>query len=220
MMYLRSYLRSPLGPSLARGPSRMIMRLITLALFLAAWLAVAPSGSRSALGQAHLSPRGTELPSSEYLLKAAYLFNFAKFTEWPRPVFPGPGASLRLCVLGHNPFGAALKALDGRTIKGRPIVTEKIRDAADSRDCHVVFISAFENRHRDEDLITTAGRRALTISDSPGFARAGGMIGLMTVNDRIRFEVNLVSAAKYGLKFDVRMLQLADAVYRETASYR
>ncbi len=157
---------------------------------------------------------------SEYVVKAAFLYNLAKFTEWPASAFPEPAAPLHLCVLGDNPFSAALRALDGRTVNVRPLATRHVRDVRDLSGCHVVFVSATGSKRPFQDLNQVESQPLLTVGDSPGFARASGTIGLKIVDGRIKFEINVTSARRKGLWFDVRLLRLAGIVYAANARSR
>ena len=151
-------------------------------------------------------------PTNEYLLKAAFLYNFAKLTQWPESSFSGPRAPLELCVLGDNPFGAALGALAGRSVAGRPIATRRISYTEEAAGCHVVFVTGPWLPELATALESAADRPVLTVGDARDFAAKGGTISMKTVNDKVRFEVNLGVARRKGLRLDVRLLQLADNV--------
>ena len=151
-------------------------------------------------------------PSNEYLLKAAFLYNFAKLTQWPDSSFNGPKAPLQLCVLGDNPFGTALGALAGREVAGRPIEARKISYTEEAAGCHIVFVTGPWLPELAAALEWAADRPVLTVGDAQDFAKLGGTISMKTVNDKIRFEVNLGVARRSGLRLDVRLLQLADNV--------
>jgi len=149
--------------------------------------------------------------ASEYQLKAAFVYNFTKFIDWP-------GESVRsltfqICVLGQNPFGSELTQLtDGKVIEGRPVQVLIVTNYHLARSCQVVFISASENAHMKEILSALRGRSVLTVGDSQGFVDAGGMIELLVEDERMRFEVNLHAANEARLKISAKLLSLAKAV--------
>jgi hypothetical protein len=149
--------------------------------------------------------------ASEYQLKAAFVYNFTKFIDWP-------GESVRsltfqICVLGQNPFGSELTQLtDGKVIEGHPVQVLIVTNYHLARSCQVVFISASENAHRKEILSGLRGRSVLTVGDSQGFVDAGGMIELLVEDERMRFEVNLHAANEARLKISAKLLSLAKAV--------
>jgi hypothetical protein len=188
---------------------------------LAACLVIGGVPLRSAYGQGQERSATTSdeavtitlVPSTEYLLKAAVLYNFAKFTHWSNSAFDGPAAPLRLCVLGDNPFGAALPALDRRIVNSRPLITRQVSDTAGLKGCQVLFVSRSAQAAFPVPLDGVEAQLLLIVEDSADFARRGGMINLRTVDDRIRFEINLTSIRSAGLKIDTRLLQLADRVY-------
>ena len=119
----------------------------------------------------------------EYQVKAAFLFQFSRFVQWPPDSFSSADARLVICVLGVNPFGSALQEIAaGEAVQTHPLSVERRDRVEDLTDCHIVFVSG-----RDEDVTRQAlgylsGRRVLTVSDSDDFARRGGIIGLVTVD--------------------------------------
>jgi len=149
--------------------------------------------------------------ASEYQLKAAFVYNFTKFIDWP-------GESVRsltfqICVLGQNPFGSELTQLtDGKVIEGHPVQVLIVTNYHLARSCQVVFISASENAHMKEILSALRGRSVLTVGDSQGFVDAGGMIELLVEDERMRFQVNLHAANEARLKISAKLLSLAKAV--------
>jgi len=157
----------------------------------------------------------TAIPTNEYLLKAAFLYNFAKLTRWPDASFEGPDTPLELCVLGKDPFGAALDALAGREAAGRRLVTRRIFYIEEAAGCHMVFVTGTWRPELARALESAADRPLLTVGDAQNFARVGGTISLKTVDDKVRFEINLGVARHSGLRLDVRLLQLADSVFTD-----
>ena len=154
--------------------------------------------------------------SREYLLKAAFLYNFAKFTSWPTEVISGAGKPVRLCILGKDPFGAALESIEGKNIQQRPLVTIRIARVSDAEECQIIFIGSSEQERLRGILDYLRELPILTIAEMSNFARVGGIIGLKTVEDRIRFDINVDAANEANLKFSYKLLQLADIVSAET----
>ena len=152
--------------------------------------------------------------SREYLIKAAFLYNFAKFTDWPADAFATPDTPLTICVLGEDPFGAALDAIDGKEIKGRTVAIRRLADATGVDACHVIFISASETPRLAAIFQTLRGRPVLTVADIPDFARTGGIINLKTnKEDRIRFDINVGSAQQARLRMSSKLLSLAEDTF-------
>lgn len=152
--------------------------------------------------------------SREYLIKAAFLYNFAKFTEWPAAAFAAADAPLTICVLGEDPFGAALDAINGKEIRGRTVATRRLSDTTAAAECHVIFISVSEQTRLAGILESLRDRPVLTVADMPEFARTGGIINLKTNNeDRIRFDINVGRAQQAGLRMSSKLLSLAEDTY-------
>lgn len=196
------------------GAQRTRFAAVLLAFLVLVTGAIASMPARGAFAE---PPGETAMPSSEYLLKAAFLYNFAKFTQWPESAFHGPASPLSLCVMGENPFGAALSALQDHIINGRPLITRQIGNTQDLSGCHMVFFGASARQHPVEDLNPAGNLPILSVGDTPSFARSGGVISLKLVGGKVRFEVNLLAAQRSGIKLDVRLLQMADIVYNRFA---
>jgi len=144
----------------------------------------------------------------EYEVKAAYLFNFARFTEWPSPQ-EGP---IQLCLLGHDPFGSALSGLEGRPVQGRTMHVRRGIAVGDIPGCHIVFISDSEERRVPLDVRVANTYPVLTVSDIEGFTDSGGMIGLYLSDQRVQFDVNLAALRAANLKLPAQVLKLARQV--------
>ncbi|QQS55390.1 MAG: YfiR family protein [Candidatus Competibacteraceae bacterium] len=148
----------------------------------------------------------------EYAVKAAYLYNFAKFVEWPPEVFSATDSPLVICIAGDNPFGTALEALRDKVVEGRPVEVRHIPTATGLDRCNVVFIGRAEQRRLKTVLAELARLPILTVSDIGGFAQAGGMIGLFETEQRIRFNINIMAARQANLKLSSQLLKLATIV--------
>ncbi len=153
--------------------------------------------------------RAVERGASEYEVKAAFLYNFAKLTDWPPGSFAGDQAPLTICVLGDNPFGNAFNTIRSKTIKNRPAAVREIADVDAAGGCHVLFISSSEKPHVEAILGSLGKRNVLTVSDMKQFAASGGMIGFVMVDEKIRFEINTRASNRAGLNVSSQILKLA-----------
>jgi hypothetical protein len=153
------------------------------------------------------------LASDEYAIKAAFLYNFAKFVEWPERVFAQPQAPLALCVLGADPFGGELDTVvQGKSVQGRPVVVRRLDGLGAVSRCHILFVSSSERERFAEVLDVVAGRSVLTVGEDGEFARAGGIISFVLREQRVRFAIDAGAAARAGLRLSSRLLDLAEPV--------
>lgn len=173
--------------------SRLPACIRGLARGLAAWLVLAAP------------PAAVAQSISEYGMKAVLFYRLSQFVYWPREdKAPAP---LVLCVVGKNPFGASLNQLN------QGIGNIEVRIApADPGACHLLFISRSEAAGLDGWLARSDGRRVVTVSDIPGFARAGGMIELPLDGERVGIVINRRTAQKAGIEFNAQLLRLARVI--------
>ncbi len=167
----------------------------------------------AALGMAALllsTPMVCAEEAAEYDLKALFLYNIALFTEWPDGTLNG---SLPVCVLGNAPFGAALPALEKKSVGVRQLVVTRQPDRADLKKCRVLFISASEQGTLTELLATLQGSPVLTVMESAGSAQQGAMVNLSLDGKKLIFEVNLAAVQQAGLSISSKALRLAKKVY-------
>jgi hypothetical protein len=149
----------------------------------------------------------------EYQVKAAFLYNFAKFVEWPPIGFRDAAAPLQICVLGRDPFGQELRDITNeKTVNGRRLEVSDVLDVQQARTCHIVFISSSEKARLKQILDGLQGTDALTVGDTKGFAEQGGMINFVLENNRVQFEVNSKAAGQAGLKISSKLLSVAKLV--------
>ncbi len=151
----------------------------------------------------------------EYLVKAAMLYHFARFTKWPKDAFTDSDTPVRFCVLGQDPFGSDLDSLVSHQTQGRDIVTTRLRNVRHAKECHLLFIAESEEKHLQSILQVLAERPILTIADMDRFARLGGIINLKIRKETIRFEINTGLAQRVGFTFSSEMLMLADIISGE-----
>ena len=144
----------------------------------------------------------------EYRLKAAFLYNFALFTEWPADM----GSTLNLCVYGRDPFGEEIDALQGKPVGARRIVVRRVTSAEGLSGCQVVFIGNPAGDGIRGVLSTLRGATVLTVADAPGAARQGVALNMNLVNNKITFEANLTAVRAANLKLSSKLLSLATEV--------
>jgi hypothetical protein len=137
---------------------------------------------------------------SEYDVKAAFLFNFTKFVEWPPPAFADERSPLKLCVLGENPFGKTLRALTGEEVGGRRLLLTRPENLNNLESCHVLYVSRSERERLSQILAGVRNAPVLTVGDTPGFI------------DQVRFDINQEAAERAGIKISSRLLALAKHV--------
>jgi YfiR/HmsC-like len=150
----------------------------------------------------------------EYEVKAAFLFRFAQFVEWPPTTFKQLGEPFTYCTIGDDPFHGALeRTLDGKTIGQRTLRVEHLNAAGKIGECQVLFIGGSGGKKQIDQTLATAGTLPiLTVGEADQFAKNGGAIGFCTEANKIRFEVNLDAADKAGLKISAKLLALAKTV--------
>jgi hypothetical protein len=154
--------------------------------------------------------------ASEYQVKAAFLYNFAKFVEWPGDVFKDPSDPITICVVGEDLFGAILAtSVRGKTINGHNIVIRLLKPRQSLRGCQIGFISSSARKDLGSILLDLEGASVLTVGETKGFAAMGGIINFVIEQDRFRFEVNVDAAERAGLKISSKLLSLAKIVREE-----
>lgn len=171
----------------------------------AAWLSIVSGGLCALTGT------GAQAQSSEYDVKAAYLFNFGKFirVNGSRP----QRSTFDICILGHDPIGHTMDDIVAHeAIDGRPVRVLRLADASQGRSCDIVFMSAYESDNIREDLALLDDSSVLTVSDAPDFMALGGMIQFVLEADRVRFEVNLDAVDRAHLVLSSELLRVAAAV--------
>jgi hypothetical protein len=162
--------------------------------------------------------------SSEYLIKAGFIYNFAKLVEWPTTAFAQPDSPIIIGILGDDPFGATLdRIVADKKINGRGFVVKRLkwtRELKDLRDCNILFVSSSEREHMDSVVDAVKWLPVLTIGDVPGFARRGGIMNFTLEDNKIRFEVNVEAAKHADLTISSRLLTLARIVQQVAADGR
>jgi hypothetical protein len=181
--------------SLKRPAVRRLWRALAL-LLVAAGLA----GAGAAVG--------------EFQLKAAFLFHFPAFVEWPAAALPGDRAPFVIGVLGKDPFGATLDDMvRGESVNQHPLTVARYRDAGEIRDCQILFIPAAELSHLDAAVVATLKRHSvLTVTDADAQAPQGVIIALVKRDNKIRLRIDLQAARDSNLTISSKLLRPAEIV--------
>ncbi len=159
---------------------------------------------------------GQDEKPSEYQVKAAFLYNFANFVTWPAEAFSDSAAPLTIGILGPNPFGEALEQIvDGEYVDGRAIVVVQSDTVAELMTCQMLYVSLTDRQQLDRLLKRLEGKSILTVGEDAGFAERGGVIGFVSGEKRVQFEVNMSVADEVGLKISSRLQKVARALYRD-----
>lgn len=179
------------------GGSRLALRIIVGCL-----LTVGLLGTVSSAVQAQTS--------GEYQVKAAFLYNFAKFVDWPGEAFSDGSAPLVIGVIGNDPFGGALdSAINGKNIGGRRLTVRRLKWGQDLRSCHILFISSSERQRLPQIIQSLRGSSVLTVGDMGQFNQQGGMINFILEASKVRFEINSRGADQARLRISSKLLALA-----------
>ncbi len=149
--------------------------------------------------------------SSEYLIKAGFIYNFAKFVDWPATAFAQPDSPIVIGILGTDPFGNLIdRIVENKKIGARGFVVKRLKwgtDFKELKECKILFVSA-------SDL------PILTVGETPGFAERGGVIRFVLEDNRVRFEINVEAAHQADLTISSRLLTLARIIQQATTDAR
>jgi hypothetical protein len=152
-------------------------------------------------------------PPTEHQVKAAFLFNFANFVEWPPAALGPAGTPLKVCVIGADPFGEALDdAFRDQVVQGRKVQVVRGQTLDAMGQCHILFLPQSEQRRWTDLVKALRGAPTLTVADGPPLARQGGMVNFIIEAQRIRFEINPSVAEQAGLRISSKLLTLARVV--------
>lgn len=157
---------------------------------------------------------GAQEVALEYRVKAAYLFNFTKFVDWPAD--PAGATPLTICVASPNPFGSVLaETIREERVNERPLQARTVRDAS---GCHVLFVP--RGVPHQPYLRAARGQPILTVGETPAFLRDGGIISFVVEENKVRFDIGREAAARANLTISSRLLRLARAAVSGMAAHR
>lgn len=151
----------------------------------------------------------------EYQVKAAFLYQFSKFIEWPTHAFDATRNTLCIGVLTGGPMASALQSIEGKETKGRRVVVKRLTADDEIELCHILFIGRETEGRLTDILSRLKGTSTVTVSDIDGFATRGGMINLIMVDNKVQFEINVTAVERAKLQFSSHLLRLAKIVSEE-----
>ncbi len=151
--------------------------------------------------------------ADEYHVKAAFLFNFAKFVDWPSQAFKSAADPISICIVGKNPFGNALsQAVSGQSVQGRSFAIRQIADLQQLSACHMAFVAGSERKRLLSIFEEIKNFAVLTIGESENFTAEGGMINFRIEEGNVRLQINAQAAAQQQIRISSKLLGLAEIV--------
>ena len=191
-------------------------------IILATWLFLAP----------FLQPvRGDDVTSQEYQIKAAFLFNFLKFVEWPKSKTNDSNEPIIISIIGENVFQNAFDNIKDKTIEGKKVIVKQYKGISELdnspekhpqieaiRESHLLFICPSEKNHTPNILESVKEHGLLTVADYKGFLEAGGIINLIMEEKKVKFEINMIAARQSGVQIRSQLLRLAKNVIKQETS--
>ena len=174
--------------------------------------------------------------NKEYQIKAAFLYNFVKFVDWPKEKVADSNDVITIGIIGKNPFGNALDSIKGKRVKDRKVVIKRFKGFKEPgetgekdeselrrkiealRKCHLLFICSSEKKNLKEIMNSVKDHSVLTIGETKDFLESGGIINFLIEEKKIRFEINITAAKKAKLKIRSNLLKLAKRVVKEKPS--
>ena len=150
---------------------------------------------------------------SEYQLKAAFIFNFLQFVEWPAETLQSPNAPITLDIVGEDPFGPEIdNAFRNKTVNGHPVVINRMTTWDPQRFSHVVFVCRSERDQAPQIVEQIGNHSTFSIGDFEGFANRGGIVNFLQEEDKLRFEINVTAVKRARLQVSSKLLRLARIV--------
>ena len=179
-----------------------------MALLRARYLALVAVLAASTLLGPVMASAGTP---HEHAVKAAYLYRFSFFVEWPGTAFASDASPLVIGVIGRDPFKAALdRTLKGKTMKGRSVKTRRFADPGMIENCHILYVGDEDGKMVEKVLRRVRGEPTLVVGNGKDFLARGGIIQFVEQSERIRFRIDNAAARRVGLRISSKLLQLAE----------
>lgn len=151
--------------------------------------------------------------SREFNIKAVFLYNFTQFVEWPANALGNAEAPFVIGIFGDDPFQSFIDStVAGEKVQGHNIEVQRYKDVKDIKNCHILYISAKEAARLKEVLLAVPNKNILTVSDIPNFARSGGIIHFINLNNKIGLQINASAAKAAELNISSKLLRVAEIV--------
>ena len=168
-----------------------------------------------AIATLSLSARPYGQSATAAALTSAFLFNFAKFTDWPADSL-APGQRLAMCIVGDDAVAGALEqTIKGHAIESHELTVEVLKPDAPARSCHLLYVSGLDEKRSVQIIESLKTASVLTASDAQRFAQLGGIAQLTLENGRMRFAINVSAAQRARLQLSSKLLSLARIVKDE-----
>jgi hypothetical protein len=152
----------------------------------------------------------TSAPPTEYQIKAVFIYNMSRFIQWPEGSLEDTDDQFTIYIIGEDRFGDAFDSLIGKTVHDRKLVVRRIEPWEDVPvDCRILFVGVSDTQEMMRILDKIEGKALLTISDALDFAQSGGMVELLTIEDRLRFRINSEATNFSGLMVSSKLMSLA-----------
>jgi len=177
--------------------------------------------------------RANSATSEEYQVKAAFLYNFIKFIDWPREKIADSNYTITIGIIGKDPFGNAFNPIENKHVKGKDVIIKRFKglkeleeskeknksvphqQIEEIRKCYLLFICHSEKQKLKEILNMFKDHHVLTVGDTEGFLEAGNIIEFVMVERKVRFEINMAAAKRAKLKIRSQLLRLAEKIIEE-----
>ncbi|HEX8012127.1 MAG TPA: YfiR family protein [Casimicrobiaceae bacterium] len=148
----------------------------------------------------------------EHQIKVAFVYNFVRFVDWPTDVLPDSRNTITVCVLSDDPIYVTLESIDGKIVKGRRLTVQRVDAVKELASCHVAFFGVSEEKRLPQVMPSLENASVLTVGEIDRFAQSGGIINLVVVNNKVRFEINVDQAERAKLKLGSQLLSVATIV--------
>jgi YfiR/HmsC-like len=150
---------------------------------------------------------------TEYQIKAAFIYNFAKFVEWPSLAGTDLNLPIVVGILGEDPFGQDIEGvINGKTSNGRRLVIKRFSNLQSLAPCHILFVSSSQRNNLRQVFAAVAGSDVLTVGESDRFAESGGVIHFTMIEGKVRLIINHAAAERAGLRISAKLLSLAHVI--------
>jgi hypothetical protein len=150
---------------------------------------------------------------TESQVKAAYLYNFAKFVAWPERSFVKADAPIDICVLDDTSFESTLREIvSSHSVDGHPVQVVHVTAVVGAHGCHILFIPSLQAKQARAFIEAIGNKSIVTVGETQGFLEEGGMIRFALEEGKVKFQVNLRAAAQSGVRISARLLSVATRV--------